>query len=94
MADNAVGTPRFFCGEIDGLKAEESLRRVQEIRVAHATSGKQGDGARAVEREWGELARRADRELPQEKPKMTKAEYDTMLGIAGVYRREWVINDG
>ena len=84
----------FFVEEIDGLKAEESLRRVQEIRVAHATSGEKGDRARAVEREWSELARRADRELPQEKPKMTKAEYDALLGMVGVNRREWVIDDG
>ena len=84
----------FFVAEIGGLKAEESLRRVQEIRIALAPSGENGDSHRQAEREWADQARRAEREAPQEKPKMTRAEYDAMLAMGGVARREWVINDG
>lgn len=84
----------FFVAEIGPLKAEESLRRIKEIRIANAPAGEHGEQARLLEREWADQAQRLDRELPQEKPKMTKEEYDAMLGMAGVSRREWVIADG
>ena len=84
----------FFVAEIGGLQAEESLRRVQEIRIALAPSGDKGDSHRQAEREWADKARRADREAQQERPKMTREEYDAALAMVGVARREWVINDG
>ena len=83
----------FFVAEIEPLKAEESLRRIKEIRIAHAPAGEDGDSAREIEREWGEQASRADREPPRERPKMTKAEYDATLAMVGVNRREWVVED-
>ena len=83
----------FFVQEIEGLKAEESLRRVNEIRIANAPGGEGGDSARILEGDWLEQARRDDRINQAEQPKMTKAEYDSMLRMTGVARREWVIND-
>ena len=84
----------FFVQEIEGLKAEESLRRVNEIRIANAPGGEGGDGARILEGEWREQARRDGRMIREEVPKMTKQEYDAMLRMTGVARREWVIDDG
>lgn len=84
-----------FVAEIPGLQAEESLRRVDEIRVAHAPAGEHGERARAVERKWREKARRAERLIKTaEKRRMSKEEYDAMLSMAGVARREWVVKDG
>ncbi len=83
----------FFVQEIEGLKAEESLRRVNEIRIANAPGGEGGDSARILEAEWREHARRDDRINQAEQPKMTRQEYDALLKMAGVARREWVIKD-
>ena len=83
----------FFVAEIEPLKAEESLRRVKEMRVAFAPAGEGGDGARMIYREWEEKAQREDRILRVEQPKMTKAEYEAMLRMTGVARREWVVED-
>ena len=85
----------FFAAEIAGLQAEESLRRVKELRIAFAPAGDDGDSHRLAERQWTEQARRADRdEQPPDKPKITKAEYDATLSIAGLSRKEWIVNGG
>ena len=68
------------------------MRRVHEIRIAWAPDGEKGDSLRRSEEKWRETTRRDDRLLPQEKPKMTKAEYDATLGDGGRQsRREWVV---
>ena len=82
----------FFAAEIAGLQAEESLRRIQELRIAFAPAGDDGDSHRLAERQWTEQARRADRDEPQEQPKITKAQYDTQLAMVGLSRKEWVMD--
>ena len=92
-----LGHLAFFVSEIEGLQAEESLRRVKETRIAFASKGEGGDSARQAEQEWAEKARRADREPPQERPKMTKAEYDATLAMVGCQSQgmggggQWVV---
>ena len=83
----------FFAAEIAGLQAEESLRRIKELRIAFAPAGEDGDSHRLAERQWAEQARRADREPPQEQPKISKAEYDAQLAMVGIARREWIISE-
>ena len=82
----------FFTADIAGLQAEESLRRVNELRIAFAPAGEDGDTLRLAERHWTEQARRAERaEQPADTPKLTKAEYDATLRFVGVYRKEWIL---
>lgn len=81
----------FFTADIAGLQAEESLRRVKELRIAFAPADEDGDSHHLAEREWTEQARRAERdEQSHVKPKLTKAEYDATLRFIGVYRKEWL----
>lgn len=84
----------FFVAEIAGLQAEESLRRVQELRVAFAPPGEEGDGLRLVERAWRTRARRDERiREPPPQRKISRSEYDAMLAMAGIVRREWVVDE-
>ena len=83
----------FFAADIAGLQAEESIRRVNELRVAFAPAGEDGDALRMAERHWTEQARRAERaEQQPDAPKLTKAEYDATLQIVGIERKEWLTN--
>ena len=81
----------FFTADIAGLQAEESLRRVNELRIAFAPAGEDGDTLRLAERQWTEQARRAER-AEQPASKLTKAEYDATLKFVGVYRKEWILD--
>ena len=84
----------FFSAEIEPLKAEDSIRRVAEWKVAFAPAGEDGYSAQLIYRDWQEKVDREDRIAREEQPKMTKEEYDAMLRMTGVARREWVIKDG
>ena len=89
-----LGHLAFFVAEIPGLRAEESLTRVMELRIAFAPAGEGGDEIRMVESGWREKARRDERIFAlEDTPKMTKEEYDAMLRLTGVKRREWVVDE-
>ena len=72
----------FFLAEIGPLRAEESLRRVNELRVAQA--GQDDKQLQLMVIGWENEAARKDRIIQEEMPKMTKAEYYSGLRATGV----------
>ena len=72
----------FFLAEIGPLRAEESLRRVNELRVAQA--GQDDKQLQLMVIGWENEANRKDRIIQEEMPKMTKAEYYASLRATGV----------
>ena len=74
----------FFIAEIEPLRAEESLRRINEIRLAQAD--KKDNKAKMLMHSWENQAQRADRIIESERPKPSKQEYFAMLRAAGIRR--------
>ena len=72
----------FFLAEIGPLRAAESIRRVNELRVARAS--KDDRQLQMMLIGWENEANRKDRIIQEEMPKMTKAEYYAGLAATGV----------
>ena len=62
-----------FLAEIEPLQAEESLRRINEIRLAQADP--KDNKAKMIMHSWENQAQRADRIIESERPKPSRQEY-------------------
>ena len=70
-----------FLAEIEPLQAKESLRRINEIRLAHASIDDRQAQMAIIG--WENEAKRVGR-IEEEKPKMTKEEYFSSLARVAV----------
>ena len=74
----------FFIAEIEPLEAQESLRRVNELRIAQADS--KDNKAKMTLITWENQASRLGKVEQPEERKPSRAEYFAMLGAAGIKR--------
>lgn len=74
----------FFLAEIEPLQAEESLRRINELRLAQAD--KKDTQAAMVMTSLENKAQRVGRIIEEERPKPSKQEYYAMLARSGIKR--------
>ena len=73
-----------FLAEIEPLRAAESLRRVNELRLAQADS--KDNKAKMKLITWENQAARVGKIDQPEERKPSRAEYFAMLGAAGIKR--------